>query len=422
LHPLWYTPILPIEFFVSAIALGLGMVAAESLLSAYLYERPPEWDLIQGLGRICGWVLGVYALLRVGDLAVRGQLGALFSGTRPGNLLLIELLVSSLIPGGLLLIGRTRRHHAALVAAAALTVIGFVLNRLDVGGLAMIDTTGTRYAPSWMEIILSVGIVAGAALVYLFLAEHARILHSGRVDGARFRHHLPEFDRRTGVVRPDPYMGGLATNSLMVVLGGALALGLLPGSVVAGRVYEAHPVARVGYAPKMVLGGDRTDAAVLFDHQAHVDREGGANSCGRCHHLLKPGETATGCSRCHRDMFQPVSIFDHELHQRRLGGSSGCAACHTDDAEPKDFAHGRPCLSCHTRMVAAGTPLPPKNPPRLGSAPGYVPALHGLCVGCHQERAKDPKLAKPHLGDCATCHKAEQTPMNPMKPDERWPS
>ena len=49
LHPLWYSPILPLLFLVSAIGLGMMMVMFESHLTAYLYRRKPETEVLASL-------------------------------------------------------------------------------------------------------------------------------------------------------------------------------------------------------------------------------------------------------------------------------------------------------------------------------------------------------------------------------------
>ncbi len=43
--------ILPLLFFVSAVGLGLVMVATESVVTAWLYRREAEWPLLRGLTR-----------------------------------------------------------------------------------------------------------------------------------------------------------------------------------------------------------------------------------------------------------------------------------------------------------------------------------------------------------------------------------
>jgi Ni/Fe-hydrogenase subunit HybB-like protein len=418
LHELWYTPILPIQFFVSAVGLGLMMVTVESSVSSWLYEQEPELDLLQGLGKAASWVLGGYAVLKVGDVAARGQVAAIFAGTWESWLWIAELCVSAIIPAALLAIPAVRKSRGGITAAAFMGVAGFVMNRIDVGGLAQVGQTGTRYAPSWMEVWMSLGVVAGAALVYFFIAERFHLFHAGRMDRERHRHRLPTFDPATQVVHPDPYAGGLARNTLMAAVGVALGLALLPQSVFAGLRGVKQPVAPAGYGEHIVIDGNRSREAVLFDHKKHVEREGGDASCARCHHLVFAGERATGCARCHSDMFRATDTFDHRLHEARLGAGKGCATCHVDDAL-KDQAHAKPCLDCHKRMVPTNAAIQPQHPPRLGMAPGYVPVIHKACIGCHEERAKDARLNKPKLGECATCHSGKIPVYDPTRPDDR---
>src|SRR5574341_107099 len=64
LHPFWYSPLLPVFFFLSAIAIGLAMTIFESSLSAKYLRRHLELPLLQELGRIMLVVLLVYSVLR----------------------------------------------------------------------------------------------------------------------------------------------------------------------------------------------------------------------------------------------------------------------------------------------------------------------------------------------------------------------
>jgi Ni/Fe-hydrogenase subunit HybB-like protein len=419
LHVLWYTPILPVEFFLSAIGLGLMMVICESLATAWLYEREPELDLLQGLGKAAFWVLGGYAAMKIVDVLVRDQGSAIIAGTYESWLWIVEMLASAIVPAALLAIPSIRKSRTGLAAAVFTGVAGFVLNRIDVGGLAHLGATGTHYAPSWMEIWMSLGVIAAAALLYFFVAERFHLFHAGPMDRERYRHQLPTFDPMTLVVQPDPYTDGAARYTLMGILGAGLALGLMPQNALAGLGTQPHPVTPPGLADRIVIDGDHAKLAVAFDHRAHVEREGGDGSCARCHHLNDPGQKATGCARCHRDMYQPTSIFDHQLHAARLGTGRGCVVCHLDDAALKDLADTKPCLECHTAMVPAAAFAKPHQAPRLGQAMGYVPAMHGLCIGCHQERAKEPRLGKPALDQCASCHTGKVPAFDPLRPDSR---
>ena len=65
LHPLWYTPLLPFLFLVSAIGAGIGMTILESYLAKRAFGRHLEMDLLEPLARGMVVALGVYGLLRV---------------------------------------------------------------------------------------------------------------------------------------------------------------------------------------------------------------------------------------------------------------------------------------------------------------------------------------------------------------------
>ena len=75
LYPLWYSPLLPVFFFISALAVGMAMTIFESSMSARHLGHQLELPLLQGLGRILAVFLAVYAVLRGQDLYYRGAWG-----------------------------------------------------------------------------------------------------------------------------------------------------------------------------------------------------------------------------------------------------------------------------------------------------------------------------------------------------------
>jgi Ni/Fe-hydrogenase subunit HybB-like protein len=46
------------------------------------------------------------------------------------------------------------------VTGAVLAVLGFIMHRLDVSVTGLERASGTHYAPTWMEVMVSVGMVA----------------------------------------------------------------------------------------------------------------------------------------------------------------------------------------------------------------------------------------------------------------------
>ena len=78
LHPFWYSPLLPVFFFLSAIAVGLAMIIFESSMSSKYFGRELELPILRDLGRGLVVVLMIYGILRFEDLYNRGVLRQVF--------------------------------------------------------------------------------------------------------------------------------------------------------------------------------------------------------------------------------------------------------------------------------------------------------------------------------------------------------
>jgi len=165
LDGLWWTPALPVNFFLSAVAAGFAIVIVEAVLCARVFRLPDEHELLAGMGRYLAYALWIYLAFRGADMAYRGRLtGMLDSGK--AALLLLEILPGVLIPACLLSSGRLRNHAGVLFAAALLVVLGIVFNRINVVWLALIVPGAAVYIPSLLEILITVSIIA--ALVFFF--------------------------------------------------------------------------------------------------------------------------------------------------------------------------------------------------------------------------------------------------------------
>ena len=160
LHPLWYTPLLPYLFLISAIGAGIGMTILESYLSERAFGRRLEMDLLEPLARGMVVALGVYGLVRVIVIWKNGAVALLLHPGYEARMFLLEMLVGVVLPVGLLLIERVRTNPTGLVVAAVFAVLGFVMNRLNVSVTGMEGAAGVRYVPSWMEVTVSLGLVA----------------------------------------------------------------------------------------------------------------------------------------------------------------------------------------------------------------------------------------------------------------------
>jgi Ni/Fe-hydrogenase subunit HybB-like protein len=173
LHPLWYSPWLPVMFYLSAIGGGLAMMIVESRLSSRALGRGLEMPLLMSIGKALFVALGVYGGARLLDLWSRGVLSLVFSGSREAFFFQLEIAIGVILPMALLAIGAVRRNSGRLYGAALLVVAGFIVNRLNVSITGLEGAQGGHYVPSIGEGIITlmlVGIgVAAFGLAVRFL-------------------------------------------------------------------------------------------------------------------------------------------------------------------------------------------------------------------------------------------------------------
>jgi len=437
LHPLWYSGIQPVLFFVSAVGLGLTMVMTESIVSSWLYGKELEKDILAGLAKAASFVLLLYAVIRIGDLAAGDKLHYLTAGTWESNLFVFEMLVSAILPALIFAVPAARRSRGGLAAGAGLAVFGFVLNRISVSGLSHIFTTATDYFPTWMEFSVSIGIVSVMVLAFLFFVENFYVYHEPRkVAAGEFE--LPPADPVSGARRQWAGLADAGVYALLFIIGLSLVFGLVPDYLFKGggdplkrapvdqvrqveglRIKpDGQPVCelalgaakRAGKAAGgavrevLLLDGARNDKFVLFDHEMHKEKNGGKESCGLCHHMNMPLDRVSSCNECHRDMFLTTDIFDHSLHAEKMEGKGDCASCHATPAWPKNRDTAKACSACHKNMAAPGSRVKLAKKGWKGLAPGYMDAMHKLCIECHKEKEKQKPELAPHLARCGACH------------------
>ena len=78
INQLWYTPILPILFFVSSVMAGLSLAIVVYMLSTRIVGRETKSDVVIGLGKGVAWVSLLYTGVKLADFAVAGEIPALF--------------------------------------------------------------------------------------------------------------------------------------------------------------------------------------------------------------------------------------------------------------------------------------------------------------------------------------------------------
>jgi formate dehydrogenase iron-sulfur subunit len=186
LGPQWWSPVMPISFFLSSIAAGTALVIVVEIWIAKAWKRSLQITQLAALGKITFWSLLVYLLFRLGDMAIRGQFAGAFEG-RLGALFATEIVLGGILPLALLARAPQRAQPNLLLLGALLTTLGVVFNRVNVVVLAMQlkgpmpQVAPETYSPSIFEWGISVGLIAatiflfglGARLLPLLPKQHA---------------------------------------------------------------------------------------------------------------------------------------------------------------------------------------------------------------------------------------------------------
>ncbi len=165
LHPLWYTPLLPVMFFLSAMTVGVAMVMFEGFLSAHFMRRGLELDLLSKLGRYLAFLDLFYLTVRFQDLIKRNALSYAFDGSYESFFFLAEMLLF-ILPLFVLFNRELRARRGPLFASCTMVVLGLVLNRMNVVLVGMRRGTGADYFPNWQELWVSAFIVVAGALAF----------------------------------------------------------------------------------------------------------------------------------------------------------------------------------------------------------------------------------------------------------------
>ena len=332
LHGLWYSPLLPVFFFLSAVAGGLAMTIFESFMSYRAFGKRLEHDLLAGIARVIVVVLAVYALIKVEDLAGRGNLGLMWKLTPESVMFWGEAGLGVLLPMVLFALPRVRRSDQGLFFAALLTVMGFIINRLNVAVTGMTASSGVTYIPSWMEFAVTVSIVAAGFALFALAVKYLPIFP---------KQELPPRGADPLLLRRRPVLsrGVLATLwALLIVgmVGVAASSPQHPGTPKATAVDPAttpvvpvHPVDLRLPAPYTFPTSPDSPGPVVFDHEMHA--MAAENQCKTCHaslfRLTEPGRPVSG------------GMTYRAVHEGAL-----CASCHNGE---KAFAIDADCANCH---------------------------------------------------------------------------
>ncbi len=183
LHALWYNPLLPLQFWLSAIFTGISIIILEATMVHRYMGQPDESELLEVLTKILPWVLGLYLIIKFAALAFLTN-GPLFDRPSLLALFLAEVIIGLIIPMFMFMKKTCREDQRMQLRGASLVIFGLVLNRFNVSMFGMEQADQAIYYPSVTESLVTIGIIAAHVLFFVLLAKYFPI----------FEHHPETVD------------------------------------------------------------------------------------------------------------------------------------------------------------------------------------------------------------------------------------
>jgi Ni/Fe-hydrogenase subunit HybB-like protein len=184
LHNLWYSPILPLLFWTSAVFTGMCLIIVEAVMVHRYLDQPDETELLATLTRIIPWFLAIYLGLKLYALIFLSQ-RPLFDRPVLTTLFAIEMILGIIVPLIMFLTKKIRTDSSMQLRAASMVAFfGLVLNRFNVSMFGMIQENQKIYYPSFPESLVTLGIIAAHVLFFAVIARYFPI----------FEHHPEEVD------------------------------------------------------------------------------------------------------------------------------------------------------------------------------------------------------------------------------------
>jgi Ni/Fe-hydrogenase subunit HybB-like protein len=193
LHPLWYNPLLPLLFWLSAMCAGISIITVEATMSHKYMGQPDESELLETLAKILPFGLTVYLSVKLFSLFALSN-GPFFDRPVLLALFIVEVLAGVFLPIFMLMSRKVREDNRLRATAAWLVIFGVILNRFNVSMFGM-EAKGTFYYPSIIESVVTIGIIAAHILFFVLIAKYFPIFehHPETVD-----YSLPDSFKKTG--------------------------------------------------------------------------------------------------------------------------------------------------------------------------------------------------------------------------------
>lgn len=176
LHPLWYSPYLTTEFYLSAIPAGLAVTIMALYLCVRSLNVRIDVSILSDVSKVIAPLLGLWGLFRVVDLVTHDATPYLFMWREETLSFWLEIGLFVIAPVVLLSRDKVRNNPQSLYWTCALVVMGFMANRLNVSITGLQASSGVYYVPKWTEFAATLAVVTAAVMAFRYAVLYLDIL------------------------------------------------------------------------------------------------------------------------------------------------------------------------------------------------------------------------------------------------------
>lgn len=181
IHPLWYSEFIPILFVVSSVFAGLSMVILEGSISHKVFSdqiseknHASHNGILHGLSGICAFAMFAYLFLQILNFIHNKNWS--YINTPMGYWFLFEMIGFVFIPMLLFFYSYRKTNILLIRVAAIITMLGIILNRLNVSVIGFRWDAAVHYVPSWMEIVVTLTIIFIEIWIFRWIINRMPVL------------------------------------------------------------------------------------------------------------------------------------------------------------------------------------------------------------------------------------------------------
>jgi Ni/Fe-hydrogenase subunit HybB-like protein len=174
LHPLWFTPLIPLLFLISCIGMGYAVVVWESAVSSSVFKRERETGMLTSLAGVMIIVNLLYLVIRFADIIISGKTALMFTDGFMSLLFWVEIALFA-IPI-YMFAGRRRENFSTLFKGAFLLMFAGSMYRFDAYIVAFNPGPNWNYFPTVPELFITLGVVALEIALYIYIVKKFPIL------------------------------------------------------------------------------------------------------------------------------------------------------------------------------------------------------------------------------------------------------